>query len=123
MPATAPARTQSFRQSYMKITMPLTLLEHVMKKHLSSALAIALFASAAVAEDKAATSSAQKLHDSKCMTCHKTEVYSREDRRVQSLHALSNQVENCMKGPAGANWSATETQAVVDYLNSRFYKF
>jgi hypothetical protein len=82
-----------------------------------------MFSSASMAADKAVPSAAQKMHDGKCMTCHKTEVYTREDRRVKSLQALTHQVETCMKGPADANWSAAETTAVIDYLNSKFYKF
>jgi mono/diheme cytochrome c family protein len=63
------------------------------------------------------------LHEDKCTSCHGTEVYTREDRRVTSLGALSHQVNNCMKGPANANWSVAETNAVVEYLNTKFYKF
>jgi hypothetical protein len=91
-----------------------------MKKILAMILGTALSHSALAADT---VINAQKLHDSKCMNCHKTEVYTRADHRVQSLEALSHQVKNCMKGPAGANWSDAETQAVVDYLNSKFYKF
>ena len=98
-----------------------------MKKPFIAFFSAILFATSSIAADKvadkAAPSAAQKMHDSKCMTCHKTEVYSRDDRRVKSLQALTHQVENCMKGPAGANWSAEETTAVIGYLNSKFYKF
>ena len=94
-----------------------------MKKYFIALFASLLFSTGALAADKATPSAAQKMHDSKCLTCHKTDVYTREDRRVKSLQALSHQVENCMKGPADANWNATETQAVVEYLNSKFYKF
>lgn len=94
-----------------------------MKTFLTALLLATLATTTALAENKPAHADGKKLHDSKCMSCHKTDVYSREDRRVQSLKALSSQVENCMKGPAGANWSPAETQAVVEYLNSKFYKF
>jgi hypothetical protein len=62
-------------------------------------------------------------HNQKCMGCHKTEVYTREDRKVKTLHALSNQVQNCMKGAANTEWTNKQTGDVVDYLNSKFYKF
>lgn len=93
-----------------------------MKQHLAILLVTTMVATTAVAETKTAPDG-QKLHDAKCMGCHKTEVYTRADHRVQSLQALSHQVENCMKGPAEANWSPAETQAVVNYLNTKFYKF
>ena len=63
------------------------------------------------------------LHEEKCTSCHGTEVYTRKDRMVNSLAALSNQVNNCMKGPANANWTPAQTKSVVEYLNMKFYKF
>ena len=65
----------------------------------------------------------KKLHNDKCMNCHDTSVYSRQDRRVKSLQALSSQVNNCMKGPAKADWTVSETNSVIEYLNNKFYKF
>lgn len=94
-----------------------------MKSQFAILLVTTLLATSALAEDKAAVTTGQKLHDSKCLGCHKTDVYSRKDHRVQSLQALSHQVENCMKGPANANWTPVETQAVIEYLNTKFYKF
>ena len=94
-----------------------------MKHHLALLLVSTIVTTTALAADKTATPNGQKLHDAKCLGCHKTEVYTRADHRVQSLQALSHQVENCMKGPAEANWNAAETKAVVDYLNTKFYKF
>ena len=65
----------------------------------------------------------EDLHNDKCMSCHKTEVYTRDDRNVKTLDALSNQVNNCMKGAAKAEWTGKQTSDVVGYLNSKFYKF
>ena len=65
----------------------------------------------------------EKLHTDKCTSCHGTEVYTREDRRVNSKEALASQVNNCMKGAAKASWTASETSSVVEYLNIKFYKF
>ena len=94
-----------------------------MKNFLIAFFVSFLFSSASIAANKIDQAAAQKMHDSKCMTCHKTEVYTRESRQVKSLKALTHQVENCMKGPADANWNNEETAAVIDYLNSKFYKF
>ena len=94
-----------------------------MKKYLIITIATLLFSSAVIAADKSAAPNGQKLHDSKCLGCHKTEVYTRADRQAQNLKALTHQVQNCMQGPANANWSPAETQAVVEYLNTKFYKF
>jgi len=68
-------------------------------------------------------SQGKTLHDEKCTTCHQNEVYTREDRMVKTMMALEHQVNNCMKGPAKAQWSQPETTSVVEYLNDRYYKF
>jgi len=82
-------------------------------------LSITLFAAATAAADHAG----KGPHDQKCMSCHKTDVYTRENRTIKTLGALSNQVNNCMKGAAKAEWTEKRTGHVVDYLNSKFYKF
>ncbi|MCW9012210.1 MAG: cytochrome c [Gammaproteobacteria bacterium] len=80
-------------------------------------------ASSAYAENDPVLAHGQNLHDQKCTSCHNNQVYTREDRRVKSLNALSNQVNNCMKGPAKADWTVSETNSVIEYLNTKFYKF
>lgn len=65
----------------------------------------------------------EDMHNQECMSCHNTDVYTREDRKVKTMNALSNQVNNCMKGAAQAEWTSKQTSNVVDYLNSKFYKF
>lgn len=65
----------------------------------------------------------KSLHNQKCMSCHKTDIYTRDDRKVKTLTALSNQVDNCMKGAAKAEWNTKQTSDVIDYLNNKFYKF
>ena len=82
-----------------------------------------LFSASVSAEEETSITHGQQLHDDKCLACHTTQVYTREDRRIKTLQALSNQVNNCMKGPAKADWTELETRSVVDYLNQKFYKF
>lgn len=89
-------------------------------KHFLACIALMLSANVLAEET---TPNGEALHNDKCMSCHDTRVYTREDRRVQTLGALTNQVENCMKGPAQANWSNAETTSVINYLNQKFYKF
>jgi hypothetical protein len=64
----------------------------------------------------------QALHDARCLSCHGTEVYTRENRKINSLSALSGQVSRCTQA-TGVKWFDDEHEAVVDYLNRRFYKF
>ena len=82
-----------------------------------------LFSASVIAEEKTSIAHGEQLHNDKCLACHTTQVYSRDDRRVKTLQALSNQVNNCMKGPAKAEWTEVETNSVIDYLNQKFYKF
>jgi len=85
---------------------------------LTLTLSTVLTSNTATAEHKG-----EAPHNQKCMSCHKTDVYTREDRNIKTLHALSNQVNNCMKGAAKAEWTKKQTEDVVDYLNNKFYKF
>ena len=69
------------------------------------------------------------LHDASCMQCHASltggdanSLYSRSDRKVKSLAGLEKRVANCAIA-ADANWTAEQQQQVIDYLNSRFYRF
>lgn len=82
-----------------------------------------LFSSLLMAEEQISIAHGEKLHNEKCMACHDTGVYTRDDRRVKTLQALSSQVNNCMKGPAKAEWTQIETDSVIQYLNQKFYKF
>jgi mono/diheme cytochrome c family protein len=64
----------------------------------------------------------KKLHDSNCTQCHSTSVYTRPDRKVKSLAALSSQVTSCTH-MAQATLTEDEQKSVVEYLNQQFYKF
>lgn len=92
-----------------------------MKAALWSCLLILLpmGASAALPGDAA---DGKSLHDIYCTGCHDTGVYARQDRRVRSLEALKRQLQNCQRA-AGTNFSASEMQNVLKYLNERFYQF
>lgn len=63
------------------------------------------------------------LHDTKCLGCHDSHAYTRKDRTVKSLSALSKRVTICTKQAAKADWNDKQIQSVVDYLNTQYYKF
>ena len=94
-----------------------------MKKLITIALLSLLNTSIVMANDDPVLAHGQQLHDEKCMSCHKTKVYTREDRRVKTLDALAKQVNFCMKGAAKADWTNAETNSVIEYVNDKFYKF
>jgi len=69
------------------------------------------------------------LHDQSCMQCHAAlmggnanAIYSRGDRKVNSLARLESQVTGCAVA-AGVDWQARQYQQVVDYLATTFYRF
>ncbi len=63
-----------------------------------------------------------RLYNANCMGCHDTSVHSRKERFVQSLDTLRKQLGNC-RHLAIAEFSASETQDLLKYLNDEFYKF
>ena len=64
----------------------------------------------------------KKLHDAKCMGCHDTRQYTRQNRIVHTLGDLHSRVEFC-DSASGANFTPDELENVVTYLNDNFYKF
>lgn len=72
-----------------------------------------------------------QLHDDKCVKCHSermgfgnngSDIYTRSDHRVKNLPGLKKQVNLC-KEMLGITWFDEDEANVVDYLNTRFYKF
>jgi len=63
------------------------------------------------------------LHDSKCLGCHDSEAYTRKDRIIKSLPALSQRVRICTKNAAKADWNDAQINSVVEYLDTRYYNF
>jgi hypothetical protein len=64
----------------------------------------------------------KRLHKEECVRCHGSEVYTRENRKVQSLDGLNHQVGICIS-VVGVTWFDEEKRDVVEYLNKNFYKF
>lgn len=69
------------------------------------------------------------LHDANCIRCHAqmyggdgTDIYLRQDRRIDSSEGLRNQVERC-RDSLGMPWPSDQIDDVVAYLNKHYYKF
>ena len=86
----------------------------------SAILLSALVNSSVFAE--AAKMSGKTLHDNSCMKCHKTEVYTRKDRKIKTLAALKQRVQQCAANTK-AGWNEKQIDEVIEYVNSTFYKF
>jgi mono/diheme cytochrome c family protein len=93
----------------------------MMNRILLAALLLTLSAAAfaAVAGDSVA---GKRLHDTNCTGCHDSSVYTRKDRQVHSLDELKQQLQGCSH-MAKKQFSATETQNLIKYLNDQFYRF
>ncbi|WP_462319809.1 c-type cytochrome [Halochromatium sp.] len=65
---------------------------------------------------------AQALFEQNCTSCHGSEVYTREDRRIDSLDALHSQVRMCEQN-LGLTWFDDQVDAVTQLLNREYYKF
>lgn len=70
----------------------------------------------------AADFNAEKFVQQNCTRCHDSGVYTREDRRVQSLQQLDSQVRRC-DSMVGTKLFEDDINLLVDYLNQRYYHF
>ena len=64
----------------------------------------------------------EKTHKNHCYKCHTDDVYTRENRFVKSIDALSQQVVRC-KDSNNIPWFDEDTDAVVQFLNKKYYRF
>lgn len=64
----------------------------------------------------------EKAHKNHCYKCHTDTVYTREDRFVKSIDALSKQVLRCKEGNE-VPWFDEDSDAVVQFLNQKYYRF
>lgn len=65
---------------------------------------------------------AGKFIADKCSSCHGSEVYTRPDRRVKDLQQLGAQVRRCDANVGSALFDE-DMEAVIQYLNTTYYKF
>ncbi len=59
---------------------------------------------------------------SRCLHCHGTDVFTRVDRKVNSLTELDQQVRIC-DASLSTNWFDDQVLDVVAWLNQVYYKF
>lgn len=70
----------------------------------------------------AASPDGQTLHQQFCTSCHGVDQYSPAKRKINDLGALNRRIKGCSRA-AGAEWSASELQAVVNFVNQTYYQF
>lgn len=62
------------------------------------------------------------LHAAQCVGCHDASVYTRKNRRVQSIGGLIKQVEMCNQ-QLQKELSHEQMNDLVAYLNETYYRF
>jgi hypothetical protein len=68
------------------------------------------------------TEEGKELHDqSSCLRCHGSEMYTRDDRKVQDYSDLKRQVSFCSNN-LSTGWFPEEEELVVDFLNKTYYQ-
>ena len=65
---------------------------------------------------------AHGLIEDNCTSCHGSEMYTREDRKINSLSALKTQVQACNTN-LNTGMSPEQLEAVATLLNEEYYKF
>jgi mono/diheme cytochrome c family protein len=93
-----------------------------MRSILCASLLVMLVPSAYAASLPGDSVDGKRLHDANCIGCHDTSLYTRQDRVVQSLDALKEQLSSCSH-MAQKEFSASETQNLIKYLDDQFYQF
>lgn len=98
-------------------------------KHITPLALLLLGSLFAIGAQAADASRGATLHNQQCTACHAArfgnngnDIYTRADRRVQSLPALQQQVNRC-KNNLQIVWFDEDVDDVVEYLNTTIYKF
>jgi len=87
-------------------------------RSLTALLTVLASASAPAADDF----NAEQFLADHCTRCHDSSVYTRPNRRVQSLEALNNQVRRC-DAMVGTKLFEDDINTLVQHLNQRYYHF
>jgi len=58
--------------------------------------------------------------DESCLSCHGTEMFTRDESKIETNFDLRRQVSYCVSH-LDVDWFPEEEQAVVKYLNDTFY--
>ncbi len=72
--------------------------------------------------DTAVLEQGKQLHNTNCVSCHDTSIYTRENRMIKRYESLKTQVQRCATN-LNKPWFDDEVDAVADYLNKNYYLF
>ncbi|HEV8646405.1 MAG TPA: cytochrome C [Burkholderiales bacterium] len=63
----------------------------------------------------------QNLHDTYCIGCHDSRVYTREDRLARDYREIRAQVGRWQQN-IGLKWDDADIERVSSYIASKFYR-
>ena len=63
----------------------------------------------------------QVLHDTYCVVCHDSRVYTREDRIARDYREIRAQVRRWQQN-IGLKWDDADIERVTNYITSKFYR-
>lgn len=99
----------------------------MIKSTLVTASLLTLLSQTAFAEE-VSIAHGKELHDQSCTSCHirmqggdGSTLYTRSNRRVNSLEALDAQVRRC-ESNLELKWFDEDVMSVSKYLNTEYYK-
>ncbi len=76
-----------------------------------------------IEQQKANLENGEKLFKkSRCLSCHKTDIFTRADRKIKNMEQLERQVRMC-DSQLSINWFDDEIRDVASYLNNAYYRF
>ena len=96
--------------------------KNMMKRTLLLCLSLGFGYSLPTLADSTDDIDAKSIVHEKCSGCHDSSVYTRENRRVDSLPRLDSQVRMC-DAQLGINLFDEDVSAIVNYLNNNYYHF
>ena len=85
-------------------------------------VALTMIAAGLGQQSLAADFDAGHFVQTQCTRCHDSSVYTRPNRRIDSLTRLESQVRMC-DANLETRMLDDEILAVVDFLNTQYYKF
>jgi cytochrome c553 len=62
------------------------------------------------------------LYQKNCVSCHSSEVFTRENHMVNNFAELKERIRQCELSN-DLTWFDEDIDAVVNYLNTTYYKF
>ena len=64
---------------------------------------------------------ARSMHDTHCIACHDTKIYTRSNRLARDYAQVLEQTDRWQKNTS-LNWAPADVAAVAQFIATRYYK-